>query len=35
MKDFYIQQITELLQQCGDLDLLDLIYSLLAQEASQ
>ena len=35
MKDFYTQQISELLQQCRDLDLLELIYSLLAQEARQ
>lgn len=29
MKEHYIQQITELLQQCSDIPLLDLILKLL------
>lgn len=33
-RENYIIQITELLQQYGDVDLLDLIYKLLLQEAS-
>lgn len=33
-RENYIIQITELLQQCGDVDLLDLIYKILLQEAS-
>ncbi len=33
-KENYITQITELLQQCGDIDLLDLLYKMLLQEAS-
>ena len=33
-KEVYLAQITELLQQCTDADLLDLIYKILLQEAS-
>lgn len=33
MKAVHIQNIIELLNQCDDLSLLELIYSLLAQEA--
>lgn len=33
MEAVYIQNIIELLNQCDDLRLLELIYSLLAQEA--
>lgn len=33
-KDTYISQIIELLRQCEDTDLLDLIYKILLQESS-
>lgn len=33
-KETYMQHITELLQQCTDTDLLDLIYKILLQESS-
>jgi hypothetical protein len=33
-KEAYITQIAELLQQCTDTDLLDLVYKILFQEAS-
>lgn len=33
MEAVYIQNIIELLMQCDDLSLLELIYSLLTQEA--
>lgn len=33
MEAVYIQHIIELLDQCDDLSLLELIYSLLTQEA--
>ena len=33
-KEAYITQIAELLQQCTDTDLLDLIYKILLQESS-
>lgn len=33
-RENYITQIVELLQQCSDADLLDLIYKILLQEAS-
>lgn len=33
-KEAYITQIAELLQQCTDTDLLDLVYKILLQEAS-
>lgn len=32
---FYRQQIAALIERCGDGDLLDLIYRLLIQEATQ
>lgn len=35
MKEAYIQSIIELLNQCDDLSLLELLYSLLTQEACQ
>lgn len=35
MRDTYILGITELLNQCEDLSLIELVYSLLAQEACQ
>jgi len=31
-KDFYIQTIVRLLNQCNDLSLLDLIYKILCKE---
>ena len=34
MKKAYVDHITELLQQCNDIDLLDLIYRLLLTESS-
>lgn len=33
-KELYIELITELLQQCEDTDLLDLIFNLFLQESS-
>lgn len=33
-KEVYTQHITELIQQCQDTDLLDLIYKMLLQETS-
>ena len=33
-KEAYIPQIIELIQQCTDADLLDLIYKILLQESS-
>ena len=33
-KELYIEQITELLQQCEDTDLLDLVHKLFLQESS-
>lgn len=35
MKEEYIQKITELLPNCNDPSLLDLIYQLLAKQAAQ
>lgn len=35
MKDEYIQEITELLKNCTDLSLLDLIFQLLKKQAAQ
>lgn len=32
-KEAYIEQITEMIQNCKDTDLLDLIYKILLQEA--
>ena len=33
-REAYIQLINELLQQCADTDLLDLVYKILLQESS-
>lgn len=35
MKEQYIRTITELLQQCNDLKLLDLIFQLLKKRSTQ
>jgi hypothetical protein len=35
MKDEYIQAITELLQKCNDLSILDLIFQLLKKHLEQ
>ena len=35
MKEEYIQQIVELLQQCNDISLLDLIHQLLKKHSAQ
>lgn len=35
MKEEYIQAITELLKECNDLSLLDLIYQLLKKQSAQ
>lgn len=33
LKDFYIEKINELMQECNDISLLDLIYKLLEKSA--
>jgi hypothetical protein len=35
MKEQYVQKITELLEKCNDLPLLDLIYQLLKKRSTQ
>ncbi len=35
MKEEYIQTITELLKQCNDISLLDLIFQLLKKHSTQ
>ena len=35
MKDEYIQEITQLLNQCNNVDILDLIYQLLKKQTAQ